>query len=84
MFFRFNVPSRIVDSTTVVRASLLLTQMPNRLLNPRESIYVFPVPVLARPAVTNIRSRCSSSGRTASSGSTRYLGRPGRQRRSVL
>ena len=30
MFLRFNVPSHIVDSTTVVRASLLLTQVPNR------------------------------------------------------
>jgi hypothetical protein len=55
-FFRFDVPSRIVDSTTVVRASLLLTQMPNRRISPRESIYVYPVPVLAGPTITDISS----------------------------
>ena len=55
-FFRFDVPSRIVDSTTVVRASLLLTQMPNRRISPRESVYVYPVPVLAGPTITDISS----------------------------
>jgi hypothetical protein len=55
-FFRFDVPSRIVDSTTVVRASLLLTQVPNRRISQRESVYVYPVAVLAGPTVTNIRS----------------------------
>jgi hypothetical protein len=55
-FFSFVVPSRIVDSTTVVRASLLLTQVPNRRLLPKDSIYIFPVPVLAGPIITNITS----------------------------
>jgi hypothetical protein len=36
-FMRFNVPSRIVDSTTIVRATLLLTQSPNRRLTPSDS-----------------------------------------------
>ena len=35
---RFNVPARIVDSTTIVRASLLLTQAPNRLVSSKDSI----------------------------------------------
>jgi hypothetical protein len=55
-FFSFVVPSRIVDSTTVVRASLLLTQVPNRRLLPRDSVYIYPVPVLAGPTITNITS----------------------------
>jgi hypothetical protein len=55
-FLRFVVPSRIVDSTTIVRASLLLTQTPNRRLNPRDSLYVFPLAVLAAPVVTDIGS----------------------------
>ena len=50
---RFNVPSRIVDSTTIVRASLLLTQKPNRRVDPHDSVYVFPLAILATPAVTD-------------------------------
>jgi hypothetical protein len=53
---RFNVPSRIVDSTTIVRASLLLTQAPNRRLDPHDSVYVFPLAVLASPAITDVAS----------------------------
>jgi hypothetical protein len=55
-FFSFIVPSHIVDSTTVVRASLLLTQTPNRRILPRDSIFIYPVPVLAGPTITNIAS----------------------------
>lgn len=53
-FLRFDLPSRIIDSTTVVRASLLLTQSPNRRLDAGDSIYVYPLAVLASPAVTDI------------------------------
>jgi hypothetical protein len=55
-FMRFNVPSRIVDSTTIVRASLLMTQFPNRRVNPRDSVFVYAVAVLASPVVTDIGS----------------------------
>ena len=51
--FRFNIPSRIVDSTTIVRASLLLTQTPNRGVNSRDSVWVFPVAILASPVVSD-------------------------------
>jgi|KBSSwiStaDraftv2_1062776.scaffolds.fasta_scaffold12886_3 hypothetical protein len=51
--FRFNIPSRLLDSTTVVRASLLLTQTPNRGVNPRDSVWVFPVAILASPVVND-------------------------------
>jgi hypothetical protein len=50
------VPAHIVDSTTVVRASLLLTQAPNRRLDLHDSVYVFPVAVLAGPAITDVGS----------------------------
>lgn len=53
---RFDVPSHIVDSTTIVRASLLLTQKPNRTVSPRDSFYVFPSAVLAQSAVTDVRT----------------------------
>jgi hypothetical protein len=55
---RFNVPSHIVDSTTIVRASLLLTQTPNRRVAVRDSVYVFPSAILAQSgsAITDIRT----------------------------
>src|SRR4051812_19083097 len=56
VFMRFNVPAYIVDSTTVVRASLLLNQVPNRQVAPTESVHVFPVAILSSPTVTDIPS----------------------------
>ena len=53
-FFRFDLPSRIVDSTTIVRASLLLTQTPNRRVDSKDSIYVYPSAILASPVVTDV------------------------------
>lgn len=53
---RFNVPSHIIDSTTVVRASLLLTQAPNRRVALRDSLYVFPSPVLAQSSISDVRT----------------------------
>ena len=55
-FIRFNIPSHIVDSTTIVRASLLLTQSPNRRLDLHDSVYVYPLAVLAGPAITDVSS----------------------------
>jgi len=52
--FKFNIPSRILDSTTVVRASLLLTQTPFRGVNQRDSVWVFPVAILASPVVSDV------------------------------
>ncbi|HSQ32627.1 MAG TPA: hypothetical protein VLN49_22380 [Gemmatimonadaceae bacterium] len=49
---RFDVPAHIVDSTTIVRASLLLTQTPNRRVDVHDSVYVFPLAILAAPAIT--------------------------------
>jgi len=68
VFFRFDVPSHIVDSTTIVRASLLLTQVPNRRLSPRESVYVFPLPILAGPAITDLSSALRFLGATGQFG----------------
>jgi hypothetical protein len=56
VFLHFDVPSHIVDSTTVVRASLLLTQIPNRKVDLHDSIYVYPLAVLAGPVITNVTS----------------------------
>ena len=53
---KFDVPSHIIDSTTIVRASLLLTQTPNRTLSNRDSVYVFPAAVLASSSITDTRT----------------------------
>lgn len=55
-FLRFNIPSRIIDSTTIVRASLLVTQSPNRFVDAKDSIKVYPIAVLSTPAVTDVTS----------------------------
>jgi hypothetical protein len=39
-----------------VRASLLMTQSPNRLVDAKDTIKVFPVAVLSTPAVTDVSS----------------------------
>jgi hypothetical protein len=54
-YLRFNLPPRIVDSTNVVRATLLLTQYPNRFAaQPTDSVVIFAQPVLAAPTVTQL------------------------------
>jgi hypothetical protein len=54
-FLRFDLPAAILDSSTIVRASLLLTQTPNRRsANRTDLITVYPVPITAGPAVTDI------------------------------
>jgi hypothetical protein len=55
-YLRFDVPSRLVDSTTIVRASLLLTQSPNPRLGAHDSIPIYPVAILAQATVTDIGS----------------------------
>jgi hypothetical protein len=46
-----------VDSTTIVRASLLLTQAPNRRLDVHDTVIVYPLAILAAPSVTDIASQ---------------------------
>ena len=53
IYLRFNIPAEIVDSATVVRAALLLTQIPNRTIDPGDSVTVAPALVLAAQAVTD-------------------------------
>ena len=52
-YVRFNIPSKIIDSSTVVRATLLLNQIPNSSLDPGDTIHVVPQVVLAGTAVTD-------------------------------
>ncbi|MEO6443646.1 MAG: hypothetical protein ABIZ91_16310 [Gemmatimonadaceae bacterium] len=47
IYLRFNIPSRILDSATVLRATLILTQQPRRAVDPRDSMSVYPQVVRA-------------------------------------
>lgn len=54
-YLRFNIPSRILDSSTVVRATLLLTQRPNRAVpDQRDSVTVYAQAVLTSGVVSSL------------------------------
>jgi hypothetical protein len=53
VYLRFLIPLNIIDSTTVVRATLLLNQIPNSLLDPGDTVRILPSLVLAGKAVTD-------------------------------
>ncbi len=62
VFIQFNVPSRIVDSTTIVRATLELTQAPNRRVGATDSAFIYPLAIVAQPTVTDIASQLEFLG----------------------
>jgi len=54
VYLRFSIPAFIVDSADIVRASLLLTQRPNRGVGASDSIFIVPQISLAGIAVTDV------------------------------
>lgn len=73
----FIVPSHIVDSTTIVRAALDLTQTPNRKVDVGDSVWVYPQAVLASPTVGDPRSQLQFIGSTGQFGMDSLLLSPG-------
>jgi hypothetical protein len=53
VYVRFSIPLSIIDSATVIRATLLLNQIPNALLDPTDTVLILPSLVLAGKAVTD-------------------------------
>lgn len=53
-YLRFDVPSRILDSSTVLRATLILRQSPVRAIDPRDSVLIVPHLVVAGEEVTDV------------------------------
>lgn len=53
IYILFNIPSNIIDSSTVVRATLLLNQLPNNGLDPADTVLLLPQVVLAGKVVTD-------------------------------
>ena len=62
VLFRFDIPSRIVDSTVVVRASLLLTQRPSTAPEAGDTISVHIVPIVASSQVTDLLTQLEFAG----------------------
>lgn len=54
VYLRFDIPSRILDSSTVVRATLLLNQVANPALDPGDTVLVLPQISLAGTVVTDV------------------------------
>lgn len=52
-YFRFSIPDSIIDSSTVVRATLLLNQIPNTAIDANDTVKVVPQVVLAGKVVTD-------------------------------
>lgn len=62
-YIRFDIPSTVLDSVQVIRASLLLTQIPARSTAAvADSVTVFTQPVLAAPTVTDIYTAATFIG----------------------
>ena len=53
VYIKFNIPSSIIDSSTVVRATLLLNQLPATGLDPTDTVKLLPQVVLAGSAVND-------------------------------
>jgi hypothetical protein len=63
-YLRFDLPRGIVDSTSVVRATLVVTQYPNRLAAHKrpDSLSVYPLPVVASELVTDLHRAATLLG----------------------
>lgn len=53
-YLRFNIPQWLLDSTTIVRATLQLTQAPQRSYDGRDTITVIGQAVAATPRITDL------------------------------
>jgi hypothetical protein len=81
-YMRFNVPKYITDSSTVVRAEVLLTQKPSKFANVADTVSVLPLVPTATTLVTDIRRilDLSADGGFAALDSTRLVPRDSGQR----
>ena len=62
-YLRFDIPSILIDSVNVIRASLQLTQLPARNLSATaDSLSIYAQPVLASPLVTDIGTAATFLG----------------------
>ncbi len=86
-YLRFVLPPGIIDSSTIVRAELLLTQIPSTYGRLTDSIAIVPLVPTTSASITDIRRvlDLAAEGRLASLDSTRFLaGGEGVRRINVL
>lgn len=70
-YLQFDLPSNIVDSTRIVRATLILTQAPNPASAVRtDSITIFPDVIAADTNITNLERLMRFTSRTFAIGSS--------------
>jgi hypothetical protein len=76
-YLRFQVPSRISDSSTIVRAQLLLTQRPSYFGNNADTVAILPIIPTGTAIVTDLRRMLdlSADGVFAAVDSTRLVPR---------
>ena len=72
IYYRFNVPARITDSATIVRATLVLNQRPAPTYGFTDSITVSPVVVVATKEVTDL-SKAALLTDTLTPGNIQYI-----------
>ncbi len=76
-YFRVSLPKAITDSSTIVRAEILLTQRPSKYANVSDSVTLLPLVPTSTHAITDIRRiiDLSADGIFASLDSTRLVPR---------
>jgi len=81
-YFRFSVPKFITDSSTIVRAEVLLTQRPSKFASFSDTIAVLPIVPTSTSAVSDIRRilDLSADGAFAALDSTRLVPKDSGQR----
>lgn len=62
VYMRFDIPSFLIDSVDVVRATLLLTQVSNLTIDPQDTVRIFPTVSLAGTAVTDVAKAAQITG----------------------
>jgi hypothetical protein len=83
VFMRFALPPLLVDSVTVVRASLILQQLPSRVAaSSADTIALVVNPIIAGPQITDpfLLSQFSASGAVVGLDSVRFVPKDGGQR----
>jgi hypothetical protein len=62
VLLKFDIPTHIVDSSVVVRASLMLTQKPSTMPDAATAVSVHIVPIVASTQVTDLHSQLEFAG----------------------
>jgi hypothetical protein len=65
IYMRFNVPSFIADTAQIIRASLIMTQRPDRSVDPKDTVRIIAHVSLAAKAVTDIARAAQITAQTS-------------------